>query len=371
MKVMVIGLRGIPGIQGGVETHVEHLYPLLIKLGCEVEVIARSSSIPSDHPRNWKGIEIHRLWSPKTTGVESFVHTFLAVLYAALRRPDILHIHAIGPAIMTPLARILGLTVVVTHHGPDYDREKWNKSAKKILFLGEKWGMEWSNQRIVISKVIQKLVNNKYDKDSALIPNGVAVNKIPNTKSCLDKFKLSPGKYVLQVSRLVPEKRQLDLIHAFLEADIPEWKLVLVGKLNPNENYTQKLLLEAQNNNNIVLTDFQTGLSLQELLAHAGIFVLPSSHEGLPIAMLEALSFGLRVVASDIPANLEVELPEDQYFSLGNVNQLATILQFFANKPLTKNEKKIILDRVEERYNWQSISKQTLTVYQKCDRKNQ
>jgi len=364
MKVMVIGLRGIPSIQGGVETHVEHLYPLLVKLGCDIEVIARSGSIPKNNPNLWEGIKIRRLWSPKTTGVESFVHTFLAVLYAAIKRPDILHIHAIGPAIMTPLARIFGLTVVVTHHGPDYDREKWGAGAKKILYMGEKWGMKWSNQRIVISKVIQKLVVDKYNKESVLIPNGVSVNKIPSTYSSLDKFDLTAGKYAIQVSRLVPEKRQLDLIQAFIQSEMPEWKLVLVGQLKPTESYTQQLLSEIKDKKNIVLTDFQSGVALKELLAHAGIFVLPSSHEGLPIAMLEALSFGLRVIASDIPANLEVELPEDQYFSLGDIKQLAELLQHFANKPLTSNDKQIIRDWVEKRYNWRTISKQTLSVYQ-------
>jgi len=369
MKIMVIGLRGIPSIQGGVETHVEHLYQLLAKIDCEVEVVARSGSVPADHPKKWEGIKIRRLWSPKTTGVESFVHTFLAVLYAAIKRPDILHIHAIGPAIMTPIARLFGLTVVVTHHGPDYDREKWGASAKKVLYMGEKWGMKWSNQRIVISKVIQKLVAEKYNEDSVLIPNGVTVNKIPDSFSAVEKFNLTPNKYVVQVSRLVPEKRQLDLIKAFNQTDIPEWKLVLIGQINPTESYSQRLLLEAENNDNIILTDFQNGLALKELLAHAGIFVLPSSHEGLPIAMLEALSYGLNVIASDIPANLEVNLNRNQYFPLGNINVLSEKLEYFSKNPLSISERDEIRSWVKKRYDWEKIAGETYEVFSKLAKK--
>ena len=123
MRVMVLGLRGFPDVQGGVEKHAEHLYPLLVQSGCQVEVITRSPYTSRDH-RSWKGITFHRIWTPRLTGIEAFVHSILGVFYAAIKRPDVLHIHAIGPAIVTPLARLLRLRVVVTHHGPDYDREK-------------------------------------------------------------------------------------------------------------------------------------------------------------------------------------------------------------------------------------------------------
>jgi len=363
MKIIVTGLRGIPGVQGGVETHSEQLYPLLVKLGCDVEVIGRSGSLPKDHASSWKGIRLKRLWSPKTSGLESFMHTFIAVIYAAFQRPDILHIHAIGPAIMTPIARMLGLNVVVTHHGPDYDREKWGKMAKQVLLAGEKFGMKWSNQRIVISKVIQNQVKTKYGLDSVLIPNGTIITEPPETKFAVEEFKLIPNKYVLQVSRLVPEKRQLDLIKAFIKADLDGWKLVLVGRFNPNEPFAQRLMAEAKERNDIVFTDFQSGLSLQEILSNAGIFVLPSSHEGLPIALLEALSFGLRVIASDIPANLEINLPKDQYFHLGEISELAQKLRQYSSQIVSPEDSRKIRNRVAEKYDWQAIAQQTLSVY--------
>lgn len=366
MKIMVTGLRGIPNIQGGIETHAEHLYPLLVEMGCDVEVIARSPHYAKNLPATWHGIKITRLWSPQSSGLEAFIHTFLAIIYAGLKRPDLLHIHAVGPAIMAPLARLLGLRVVVTHHGPDYDREKWGRFPRWILRTGESLGMKWSNQRIVISDVIKELVNRKYHLESALIPNGVIIPDIPGTKTTLEEFSLSPGQYVLQVSRIVPEKRQLDLIHAFIKTALPGWKLALVGKLNHEEPYTRELISAAKDSNDIILTDFQTGLSLSELYAHAGIFVLPSSHEGLPIALLEALSYGIRVIASDIPANKEIGLPSDQYFSLGDTGQLSDTLQHFSQQKLEADEREQLRDWIAKHYNWNDIAKQTLSVYQQA-----
>jgi len=142
MYVLVVGLRGFPGIQGGIETHCEQLYPRLVKLGAEVEVVTRSSYWDTAKPATHQGVKLTSVWSPSSTTLETFVHSFLAVLYAAYKRPDVLHLHAIGPAIFAPLARLFGLKVVVTHHGPDYDREKWNEFAKQLLRIGERLGTQ-------------------------------------------------------------------------------------------------------------------------------------------------------------------------------------------------------------------------------------
>jgi len=363
---MVTGLRGIPNVQGGVETHAEHLYPLLVKMGCDIEILARSPYYSNELPDSWEGIKIHRLWSPSSSGLEAFLHTFLAVLYAGLKRPDVLHIHAIGPAIMTPLARLLGLKVVVTHHGPDYDREKWGKFARWVLQTGERFGMKWSNQRIVISKVIRDSVLKKFHLTSVLIPNGVVIPEPPVTRLLLDKFKLNPYQYILQVSRIVPEKRQLDLVKAFSSSPPKGWKLVLTGQLVENEAYSKELINTTKENKNIILTDFQTGNALSELYGYAGIFVLPSSHEGLPIALLEALSYGTRVVASNIPANLEIGLPADQYFVLGDTNQLSSRLNHFSQHPYDESQRNHLRDWVAKHYNWQVIAEQTLATYKQA-----
>lgn len=364
--VVFLGLRGFPDVQGGVETHAEHLCPLLVELGCKVDVITRSPYQPSQHGASWQGVNFKSLWSPKSKGLEAIVHTFLGVMYAGvILRPDILHIQAIGPAIMTPLARLLGLKVVVTHHGPDYDRQKWGRAAKGILQLGERWGMRFANARVVISDVIRRLVQDKHHKESALIPNGVDLPALPETTDILQTLGLTPKKYILLVSRMVPEKRHLDLIEAFRLAKLPDWQLVLVGAADHPDMYTKKVLHTIENTPGTIAAGFQSGKNLDELYAHAGLFVLPSSHEGLPIAMLEALSFGLPVIASDIPANLEVGLPSIYYFPLGDRMALSAKLQKFAAYRLTSEERESRRAWVVERYNWRTIAAETFGVYQK------
>jgi glycosyltransferase involved in cell wall biosynthesis len=362
---MMLGLRGFPDVQGGVETHAEHLCPLLVDLGCDITVLTRSVYQPTEIGSEWKGVKFVSLWNPKSKGLEAIVHTFLGVLYAAVKRPDILHIQAIGPALMTPLAKLLGLRVVVTHHGPDYDRQKWGLFARFALRLGERWGMRLSNGRIVISKVIADLIRTKHGVESTLIPNGVVMPHFPSSIEALHKFDLTPGHYVLLVSRLVPEKRHLDLIAAFKQANLPDWKLVLVGGADHPDAY-QREVIEKAAEAGVVMTGIQRGLALQELFAHAGLFVLPSSHEGLPIVLLEALSFGLPVLASDIPANLEVGLAPKHYFPLGNIELLAERIREWSTDDLTTAERESIRMWVTGRYNWQVIAEKTYTLYHSC-----
>ena len=363
IRVTMIGVRSFPWIQGGVETHAENLCPLLVGLGCDVEVLARSTY----HTKNvleWKGVRYRRIYAPSSKMLEAIVHSFLSVMYASLiSRPDVLHIQAIGPALMTPLARLMGLRVVVTHHGPDYDRQKWGRFAKFALRLGERLGMRFSNRRIVISEVIRQIVLKNHHCESQLIPNGVGLPVLPTEFDALTPFGLVPGHYVLLVSRLVPEKRHLDLIEAFSKANIPGWKLAIVGASDHPDAYVQQVLQRSSEVAGVVCTGLQTGKALSQLYGHAGIFVLPSSHEGLPIAMLEALSFGVPVLASDIPANVEVGLSTDSYYSLGDVDALAKRLVAVASEPITETARSAQREWVSKRFDWRDIAKQTLAVY--------
>jgi len=356
MRVMVLGVRGIPNVQGGVETHAQHLYERLVTLGCDVGVVVRSPYVPRGMT-HFGDIRLHRIWSPTTPGVEALVHSILGVIYAAFARPDILHIHAIGPSVVTPLARLLGLKVVVTHHGPDYDREKWGPLARFVLRLGERWGARWSNACIAISKTIEQIVL-AHDRQAIRIPNGVE----PPAASvgCVEPYGLAAGKYFLQVSRLVPEKRQLDLIRAFAQARIEGWRLAIVGGGAGAAAYEQRLRAEA---GDAVLTGALKGPALEALYANAGAFVLPSSHEGFPIAMLEALSYGLPVIASDIPANREVDIDAIRYFPVGDIDALADLLSATAAEVEDEQARAARTARVLELYEWQRIAAMTKAVY--------
>jgi glycosyltransferase involved in cell wall biosynthesis len=275
-------------------------------------------------------------------------------------RPDVLHIHAIGPAIVTPLARLLGLRVVVTNHGPDYDRDKWGPFPKWVLRTGESLGMRCANARIAISKVIEQLIQTKYGRESDLIPNGAVPVSLQSDCGEIERFGLQPGRYFLQVGRIVAEKRQLDLIKAFALARPTTWKLVLVG--SGAGEYTEKVHAAAREAG-VVLAGFQRGAALAQFYTHAGAFVLPSSHEGLPIALLEALSYGLPVLASAIPANLEIGLPAANYFPVGDVQALAGKLVSISKAPIDEPARESRRLWVVEQYDWGRIAKQTYAVY--------
>lgn len=364
MHVIVAGLRGFPDIQGGIETHCMYLYPCLIERGAQVDVIVRPRYYTNGLPESWRGVRFIPLFSPASTRLETIVHTLLATLYAAWKRPDIFHLHAVGPGIWVPLARLLGLRVVMTHHGPDYDREKWGWFARTTLMLGERFGMQWASARIVISKTIDRLVQSKYGRNSYLIPNGVPAVEPVAGHAWLDSQGVVPGKYVLQVSRLVREKRQTDLIQAFVASGIATqgWRLLIVGALDGNDAYEDEVQAAAQAHQEILLTGFQTGAELAEIFTHCGAFVLPSSHEGLPIALLEALSYGLRVFASDIPANLEVEINRDQFYPVADVGALTELLESVVEKPWSATERTAALT-IAKTYDWDLIADLTEGVY--------
>jgi glycosyltransferase involved in cell wall biosynthesis len=169
----------------------------------------------------------------------------------------------------------------------------------------------------------------------------------------------------------VAEKRHKDLIAAFAAARLNGWKLLLIGASDHPDAYAAEVAELVRATPGAVLAGFQTGLALRELYAHAGVFVLPSSHEGLPIVLLEALSYGLPVVASDIPANLEIGLEETHYFPLGDVHELAARLQSFARMGLPVATRESTRRWVAERYDWRSVVKQTVAVYREAARSGQ
>jgi glycosyltransferase involved in cell wall biosynthesis len=360
LSVFVLGLRGFPDVPGGVETHAEHLYPLIVDDAIDVTCATRS---PYHNQSQWRGVEFLRVWAPRSKYMEAIVHSLLAVVKAAFIRPDVVHVHAVGPSLVVPLARLLGLKVVVTHHGPDYDREKWNALARWILRFGEWCGMKFANERIVISPVIDELVNERYGVRNTIIPNGVKLPVLDADSSFLKKYGLEAGRYVLMVSRFVPEKRHIDLIEAFERAAVPGLKLALVGDADHPDSYERTLKDRAAANPDIILTGYLGGEELRALYQHASVFVLPSSHEGLPISLLEALSYGLPCIASGIGANRAVGLDDDAYFDLGNVDQLAQKIVGVSSYEWGAAGREATRRWVSEKFDWNNIALQTVAVY--------
>jgi glycosyltransferase involved in cell wall biosynthesis len=359
MKLFVTGTRGIPNIMGGVETHCEELFPRIAAKGVEVTV-ARRSSYVRDALKEWKGVKLVDVPTPKKKSFEAIIHTFRAIHRAKRLGTDILHIHAIGPALLVPYARLLGMKVVFTHHGPDYNRDKWGKAAKLILKMGERMGVTFANEVIVISQVINDLITRKYGrKDAHLIYNGVSQPDFTDFPDYFSELGIEEGNYILGMCRFVPEKNLHHLVEAFTRIESHGCKLVLAGDTDFEDDYSRKLKLKAKEAG-VVMTGFVKGQKLHSLLTHARAYVLPSSHEGLPIALLEAMSYRLPVVVSDILANLEVGLEDDCYFPVGNVAQLVQKVQTMVDVPYHR------VDYDMTKYDWDVIANQVIDVYKKC-----
>lgn len=357
MKIVVTGTRGIPNIMGGVETHCEELFPRIAARGVDVTVIRRSTYV-HDNLKEWHGVKLVDIESPKKKSFEAIIHTFRAVNAAKRMGADILHIHAIGPALLVPYAKLLGMRVVFTHHGPDYDRDKWGTSAKTILKLGERMGCMFADEVIVISDVIRRLIKEKYGRVEGvhLIYNGVSVPEVCDFPEYFEELGIKKGQYILGMCRFVPEKNLHHLVEAFSRIDAKGCKLVLAGDTDFEDDYSRRLKHMAREHG-VILTGFVKGQKLHSLLTNTRCFVLPSSHEGLPIALLEAMSYHLPVIVSNIPANLEVGLPPKDYFPVGDVDALARKLQENVNAPLQA----VHYDMSP--YDWDKIAGQVMEVY--------
>jgi len=359
MKIAVTGTRGIPNIPGGVETHCEQLYPRLAAKGFDITIFRRKSYV-TDQRTEYRGLHLLDLNAPRRKALEAFFHTAKAIFKARFDlHADAVHIHAVGPALLTGFARLLGLKTVFTHHGPDYNREKWGKLAKFMLRLGEKSGIENADEVIVISNAINDLVKNKYGRtDAHVIYNGVTPDAFAIDASILHQWHLTPKTYIFAMGRFVPEKNFHQLIDAFASIKQDKYHLVIAGDTDFEDDYSRGLKRKAREKG-VTLTGYITGQPLHSLLANAALFVLPSSYEGLPIALLEAMSYSLPILASDIPANIEVCLPPESYFQTGNETEMADKIKTFIANPIDRT------DYDMSKFNWDNIAEETAKVYAK------
>ena len=362
MRVVVLGLRGIPNVQGGVETHCQHLFTKIAALGHEVTVFCRRPYVNAG--LSFGPVKLFSSRCPRQQNLETIFHTFVGVFHAWRFRPDILHIHAIGPSLFVPLARLLGMRVVCTNHGPDYERGRWGYLARWVLRAGERLGSRFAHAVIAISPAIADRLMARHDCQVDVIPNGVVLQRRRTTETAVTKSGLERGKFVLTVARLVPEKGLDDLMDAFQLASLPaDWKLVIVGGADHSNKYSRHLVKRGGTIPGVVMTGRLHGEPLAELYSHAGIFVLPSHHEGLPFVLLEAMSYGLSVLASDIPAHRSLYLPEARLFRMGDSTAAAQKMTYFAAHPQTQEAEIEQINRVGEMFDWDLIARKTLDVY--------
>lgn len=362
MKIAMIGLRGIPGKSGGVENVVENLAPLLVKLGHEVTVYCRKSYC-DERPKSFKGVKLKYLPSINTKFTESITHTFLSTSSTMFKKYDIVHYHAMGNGLFSAFPRLLGKKTVVTIHGLDWEREKWGCAAKTFLKLSEKGTCLFPNKIISVSSKIKDYYKEKYNKDIEFIPNGVTIQKPEELKN-LKRFNLEKENYILFLSRLVPEKEIHTLINSFKKVKTTQ-KLVIAGDTTHTENYLKHLKELAKGDDRIIFTGPLYGKDKVEAFSNCSFFVLPSTIEGMPIVLLEAMSFAKCPLVSNIKENLDVIKDNGFSFKVRDEEDLKSKIEFMLNhKAELKKKGEACKEVVKKEYNWDRIAEMHLKVYE-------
>jgi len=368
MKIYFIGQKGILAHSGGVERHVESLAVNLAQQGHEIFVYSRKNY--SQNLKEYKNIKIISLPGIKSKNFEAIFYIFLACLDLIKRRVDIVHVHSIGPASLIWLIKILKpkAKIVFTFHCQDYYHQKWGKIARAYLKFGEKVGCKLADEIIVISRELKDYVLKTYQKEAIYIPNGAnIVSKVPISE--IRRFGLEEQNYFVSISRLIRHKGIHYLIKAYKELKTNK-KLVIVGAGYYTDDYVRELHELAGDNDNIIFTSDQSGLTLAELYSNAYAFIQPSESEGLSIALLEAMSYGLPCLASDIPANLEALGDTGLTFRNKDVNSLAERMNYLlANPELLSVKGDLAKERIAQEFAWVDISQKVESVYKKLLKK--
>ena len=299
-------------------------------------------------------------------GLAAVSSSFFAALYSALGKYDVVHIHAEGPAFFSWIPKLFGKRVVVTIHGLDWSREKWKSGfGSKFIRQGEKNAVKYADEIIVLSKGVQDYFERTYGRKTHFIPNGVNRPVIRQPQLITDKFALTKDSYILFLGRLVPEKGIRYLVEAFKEVKTDK-KLVIAGGSSDTDDFTAELKNLAEGDDRIIFTGFVQGQLLDELYSNAYIYTLPSDLEGMPLSLLEAMSYGNCCLVSDIPECTEVVEDKAIIFKKSDVSDLKKKLQEACEQPETvKWLKEQAADYICRKYNWDDVVKETVKLYRR------
>ncbi len=369
-SIAFIGQRGVPATIGGIEHHVEEIGARLAARGHDVTVYTRANYV-TDHVGEYRGMRVRYIPTAPTKHLEALVHSGLSTAVAMLpgpRHADILHYHAIGPSVFTPLPRALtSRGVVLTVHGLDYDRDKWGVGARMALRSAGWISAHVPHATITVSKNLADFYLRRYGRAAHYIPNGVAVPVHRPPRLIGERFGLRGRDYALFLGRLVPEKAPDLLLRAFRRVDTTS-RLVIAGGSSFTDRYVQQLEALAARDSRVVMAGAVQGELLHELYSNAALFVLPSRLEGLPLTLLEAASYRLPLVASDIPPHREIlgdDGPGGRTFPSGDESALAAALtETLEDLDAAFAGARLLGDRVAEHYDWDSATEATETVYE-------
>ena len=369
MKIAMIGHKRIPSREGGVEIVVEELSTRLVKKGHQVDVYNRKGNNVADNNiktkkiKNYKGVNIITIPTINKKGLDALIYSFFASIVASFKKYDCLHYHAEGSCAMLWIPHLFRKRIVVTIHGLDWQRAKWGGFATKYIKFGEKLAAKYADEIIVLSKGVQKYFKDTYNRDTNFIPNGVNIPEIKEPNIIKEKYNLNGNDYILFLARIVPEKGLHYLIDAYNQLKIDK-KLVIAGGASHTNDYYKEIHEKVKDNKNIIMTGFVQGEELEELYSNCYLYCLPSDIEGMPISLLEAMSYGKNCLVSDIEENTQVCGEYGHTFKKGSLEDITKKLKECLKEKGRKDSTEIS-NYILKEYNWEDIVKKTEILYVK------
>ena len=370
LKIAMLGHKRIPSNEGGVEVVVEALCARMAALGHSVTCYNRAghhvSGAEHELPAGsvYRGIRLVTVPTLERKGFAAVISSFFAAVRSAFGSYDVVHIHAEGPAFFCWLPKLFGKRVVVTVHGLDWQREKWNGGiASNFIHLGERVAVRFADEIIVLSENVRQYFLDTYGRATRFIPNGVSAPTLESPRLIADKWGLQKDGYILYLGRIVPEKGETYLIEAFKQVKTDK-KLVIAGGSSDTERYLRQLQNLAAGDDRILFTGFVQGKLRDELYSNAYVYTLPSDLEGMPLSLLEAMSYGNCCLVSDIPECAEVVEDKAVLFRKSNVDDLRQKLQTLCDQPETASQYKANAAQfILNKYGWDDVVDKTLALY--------
>lgn len=367
----MLGHKRIPSREGGIEIVVEELATRMAKKSHSVTCYNRKghnvagSEFDGTKLKTYKGVTLQEVFTIDKRGLAAMTASVSASLRAALGNYDVVHIHAEGPAFMCWLPKLFGKKVIVTVHGLDHQRAKWGKFASWYIRSGEKNAVRFADEIIVLSKGVQDYFQNTYGRTTRFIPNGVNKAKPRKARQITEKWGLTKDSYILYLGRIVPEKGERYLIEAFKQTKTDK-KLVIAGGSSDTQAFMDELKSLAKDDDRIIFTGFVQGEILEELYSNPYIYTLPSDLEGMPLSLLEAMSYGNCCLTSDIPECAEVVEDKALLFRKSDVSDLKAKLQNACDHPeMVETYKAQAEECICRKYNWDNVVEKTLKLYQR------
>lgn len=366
----MLGHKRIPSREGGIEIVVEELSTRMVNLGYDVTCYNRSGhhisgkQFDTQSLKEYKGIKLKNVLTINAKGLAAMTSSFFGAIAIVFSKCDVVHFHAEGPCAMLWIPKLFGKRCIATIHGLDHQRAKWGKFASSYIMLGEKCAVKYADEIIVLSNGVQQYFKDTYSRNTIFIPNGVNKPQIKQADLIQHKYGLKKDSYILYLGRIVPEKGLRYLIQAFKQVETDK-KLIIAGGSSDTDEFMLELKSMAQNDERIIFTGFVQGQTLEELYSNAYIYTLPSDLEGMPLSLLEAMSYGNCCLVSNISECTEVVQDKAVVFEKSSVLDLKDKLQNLCNDvDLTNTYKKNASKYICNKYNWNDVVKRTLELYQ-------